>query len=323
MTLAEAIATYVGRKRSEGHEFRKPERQLLSLRSHVGNLPLERVKARQVLAFLDGPKTSPVTWESKYNLLRSFFEFWVARGDLRALPLPAKRKTSPQAFIPYIYTQAEIRSLLRATRNSQERPWCSVDALTIRTFLLVLYGTGALVGEALRLAADDVNLGNGTVTIRNGRFNRIRRIPVGPDLKAVLGEYSASRSQWAANSSRLFLNKRGEGLNESSLSSTFQRLRRVSGVVRNDGARYQPRMHDLRHTFAVHRITSWIKHGADMNRMLPALAAYMGLAGIASTERYMSLTPERFRTQLAKLSPEKGKKRWRDDRAIMRFLAEL
>ncbi len=82
-------------------------------------------------------------------------------------------------------------------------------------------------------------------------------------------------------------------------------------------------MHDLRHTFAVHRITSWIKHGAELNRMLPALAVYMGQSGLGSTERYLSLTPERFRTQLMKLSPAKAQKRWRDDAALMKFLADL
>jgi integrase/recombinase XerD len=85
----------------------------------------------------------------------------------------------------------------------------------------------------------------------------------------------------------------------------------------------QPRMHDLRHTFAVHRITGWIKHGANLNRMMPALAVYLGQSGLGSTERYLSLTPERFRTQLDKLSPRRGRKRWRDDPALMKFLAEL
>ena len=82
-------------------------------------------------------------------------------------------------------------------------------------------------------------------------------------------------------------------------------------------------MYDLRHTFAVHRITAWIKHGADLNRMLPALSVYMGLAGLRSTEKYLSLTPERFRAQLIKLSSGGSKKKWRDDPELMRFLSRL
>ena len=82
-------------------------------------------------------------------------------------------------------------------------------------------------------------------------------------------------------------------------------------------------MHDLRFTFAVHRITSWIRNGADLNRMLPALAAYMGQVGLGSTETYLSMTPERFRRELDKLSPNRAKGRWRNDKVLMEFLANL
>jgi integrase/recombinase XerD len=85
----------------------------------------------------------------------------------------------------------------------------------------------------------------------------------------------------------------------------------------------QPRVDDLRYTFAVHRITAWIENGADLNRMLPALAAYMGQVGLGSTGRYLFMTPERFRKNLDQLSPMHGKGRWRDDRELMQFLSNL
>lgn len=98
---------------------------------------------------------------------------------------------------------------------------------------------------------------------------------------------------------------------------------RPAGIVRNDQTRYQPRLGDLRFTFAVHRITSWIRNGANLNRMLPALAAYMGQAGLGATERYLSMTPERFRNNLDKLSPSRGRKSWRNDKELMCFLTSL
>jgi integrase/recombinase XerD len=122
---------------------------------------------------------------------------------------------------------------------------------------------------------------------------------------------------------RLFVTKAGQPIRPRNLGIRFERLRKAAGIARHDGAVYQPRMHDLRITFAVHRITSWIRKGADLNRMLPALAAYMGQVGLASTERYLSLTPERFRKELDKLSPGRAKKHWRDDRELMKFLEEL
>lgn len=323
MTLREAVAIYVERKRSEGFFYGKSERDLLSLSNHVGKSSLNRVTARQIASFLDGPKTSPFTWEKKYGLLRSFFDYWLARGEIDALPLPAKRRTSHRAFIPYIYTHAEIRALLKATRTSQRRWFCRIDTRTLRTLFIFLYGTGTLVGEAMRLRVDDIDLKKGLLMIRAHRNNRPRTIPIGPDLRTILGEYLESKHLQEQVAGHFFTNKDGEELNVHTLSATFLRTRRQSGIERCDGARYQPRMHDLRHTFAVHRITGWIRHRADLNRMLPALAAYMGQAGIGSTERYLSLTPERFRTQLDKLSPMRRKKRWRDDKALMKFLGEL
>ncbi len=97
----------------------------------------------------------------------------------------------------------------------------------------------------------------------------------------------------------------------------------MSGVGGHHGATRQPRMRDFRHTFAVHRLSAWIKHGADLNRMIPALSAYMGQVGLGSTYHYLNVTPERFRQQLDKLSPRRGKRHWRDNPALMRFLAEL
>jgi hypothetical protein len=84
-----------------------------------------------------------------------------------------------------------------------------------------------------------------------------------------------------------------------------------------------PLLRDLRPTFAIHQITSWIRRKEDLNQMLPALAVYMGNAGLESTETYLQLAPERFRGALNKLSPQKSHTRWRDDPALLEFLANL
>ena len=107
------------------------------------------------------------------------------------------------------------------------------------------------------------------------------------------------------------------------IAKNFKKLRLIAGIKRWDGSRYQPRVSDLRFTFAVHRITKCIEDGVDLNLMLPALAAYMGQVGLGSTERYLFMTPERFRGDLDKLSPMRGKGQWSGDLELMRFLASL
>lgn len=238
--------------------------------------------------------------------------------------MPKSRAAVPRTFAPYIYTRNEVRILLRGTRTSQNLKTCMIDGATLRTFLLFLYATGAKVGETLGLLREDVDLTKGVVKIRGGRFRRSRSIPIGPDLQARLRRHTARTSRKSTVSPHFFLGKNGKPISCHTLRATFQKSRRLVGIRRRDGAVYQPRMHDLRPTFAVHRLTSWFKQAADMNRMLPALAAYIGQVGLGSTERYLSMTPERFRKQLAKLSPQRNKRRrWRDDATLMQFLDEL
>jgi integrase/recombinase XerD len=322
LTLLEAIRIYVERKRTNGHLYVAHERRLLYFSRHVGDVPLQQISVRQVLAFLDSPKISPMAWKKKHEFLRGFFDFWLARGAIKVSPMPPKRNATARASIPYIYTQAEIQRLLKSARNYQTRGR-SIDSLTISTFLIFLYGTGCFPSEAMRLSVKDVDLKRGTIFIRHHSLNQLRELPIGCDLKTVLSKYLIVRRRVAFSNGHFFLNKWGEALGKPTINKTFQRIRMSSGIVRRDGAFYQPRMQDLRHTFAVHRISSWIKHGADLKRMLPALAVYMGQSGLGSTERYLSLTAECFRPQLSQLSPSRGSKRWRDDVELMTFLEEL
>jgi integrase/recombinase XerD len=322
LKLIEAIETYIERKRSQGFEYSTTGANLLALGKFVGDIALERVTAREVSTFLDGPKLSPRTWEQRYLLLRAFFDYWLARGEIAVLPMPLRRKAGRSSFVPYIYTHTEIRALLKAVHRNKDESACSIAPLTLRTLLIFLYGTGAAVGEALQLLIDDVDIDKGAITIRVKRFRLSRTIPIGTDLKQVLNEYLDSRQRQETQTPHFFVTKEGDSLKAATLLYTFRKLRRRSGIIHLD-ASFEPRMFDLRHTFAVHRIAGWIKHGADLNRMLPALAVYMGLTGLRSTEPYLSLTPERFRPQLVKLSPQRCRKRWRDDPDLMKFLSQI
>jgi integrase len=90
----------------------------------------------------------------------------------------------------------------------------------------------------------------------------------------------------------LFPTRTGTPVARHTAENIFRRLRVRAGVLRQDGGRYQPRLHDLRHAFAVHRLVSWYRQGADVQRLLPQLATYLGPVHIAATQRYLTLTPE-------------------------------
>lgn len=323
MRLAEAIEKYSERKRASGVGFEKGTKELRSFCRHSGNPALDQITSRHVITFLNGPRTSTVTWRNKHGLLRHFFEFWNARDEMPLPTLPPLPPPPHQTFVPYIYSREDILKLLRVIRRYPIQPSQIISPQTMTTLIITLYGTGALLGEILRLSASEVDVKAGFIAIRSGRFNRSRRIPIGPDLCRVLQRYEKWKKRRGIEGPFFFLTDEGKSPRPRGISCQFQKARQRAGVLRHDGAVYQPRLHDLRPTFAVHRITSWIKSGAALNRLLPALSAYIGQVGLASTQRFLLMTPERFRKELDTLSPTRAKGHWREDAALMGYLAGL
>jgi integrase/recombinase XerD len=323
VNLSESIEKYVNQKRVVGYLFEKGAYELGAFSRSVGELPLQKINTRHVLGYLDKRPLSTGTWRLKYQLLHRFFEYWFLHGEMAEMKMPPDKAPVRPSFVPYVFTRSDLRAILKAT-NLNQKPVRPVHRQTLRTFILLLYGTGAMVGEVLNLKRDDVDLRARMVTMRRGSLDRTRQIPIGPDMCNVLRQYLKWKTVQQLTCDRLLVTKDDRPLGKWIVVKNWQRIRRLAGIKRRDGSSLQPRLHDLKYSFAVHRITSWIQNGADLNRMLPALAAYMGQTGLGATDRYIHLTPERFRKHLDKLSPSpRGKKRWRDDKNLMEFLASL
>jgi site-specific recombinase XerD len=130
--------------------------------------------------------------------------------------------------------------------------------------------------------------------VRGTKFFKTRMVPFGSDLARVLGDYYTS--QWADKSpkpdSRFLCTRTGNSITIQTAELVFYRLRAEAGISRSDGARYQPRLHDFRHTFAVTRLVTWYREGKNVQRLLPHLSTYMGHVRIADTARYLTLTKE-------------------------------
>jgi integrase/recombinase XerD len=311
-------------KHRNGLRYEETSARLHSFAKRTGDIPLEAVQVRDVLAYIETPRTSAVTWHFKYNLLRNFFIYCEGRYTMGRIPLPPRKPPAPPtSFTPHIYSRAEIRRLLRATSQTQKASGCAIDARTLRTFLLFLYGTGALISEARQVLLQDIDLRGRKITFRGGVFDRTRTIPIGCDLHSILTRYVAFRiGPKNVKAGELFISKSGRPLKRRTLDITFRRVRECAGLNSADLPN-PPRMHDLRNAFVVHRLAAWYKTGADLRRMIPALSAYIGQVGLTATERYLRLTPERFRSQLEILSPTRSRSRWRENAGLMKFLVQL
>jgi integrase/recombinase XerD len=296
MKLAEAIDLYIRRRRAVGAYLLGPETILRSFLHHYGNLDLHRIRTPQITQFLKGGRgVRTSTWRCKYGALKVFFGYWCLRGRLRQSPVPLTAPKPPQDFIPYIYSRAELHRLLNALPACQRCSACLITAITFRALLLVLCGTGMRLGEALRLRIADVDLAQDLIRIRETKFYKTRLVPIGGDVHRVIENYLASPNRKTRADSPLFQSKSRERIRAAIAERTFKRLRKMCGVRRPDTFSFQPRIHDLRHTFAVHRVTEWYRQGADVQKLLPALSTYLGHVSLESTQRYLTMTPELLR----------------------------
>ena len=237
-----------------------------------------------------GPVTA--NWHRKYVALKGLFRFAVAREYLATPLLPTTQPKCPEPRWPYIYSTAEIERLLVET-DTLENPQSPLRAATFRALILTLYGTGLRIGEALSLTIADVNFMESLVIVRESKFYKTRLVPLGPKLNNHLQSYLKKRRLLPCRSgedSAFFATRTGKALFYERVRGVFHRLRSQAGIRGRDGI--IPRIHDLRHTFAVHRLELWYSQGADVQRMLPFLSTYLGHSDVSHTQRYLLMTPK-------------------------------
>jgi site-specific recombinase XerD len=294
MKLLELVNTYVTLKRSLGMRFATQPRVLRRFARVIGDVDICEVTPDAVRAFLDGNKALTNTWFLNYRLLRGLFTFAISRGFVRCSPLPDLTPSPLPAFRPHIYSTSEISALLSATSvlKSCRNP---LQPFTFRVLLLTLYSTGMRVGEALRLSLRDADLHDRVFTVRDTKFFKSRLVPLGPRVTSELVAFQKRRCTLPTphlDDSAFFASSTGEAIPYQHVITLFQRVRSAAGLRRDDGSSYPPRLHDLRHTAAVHRVIAWYRDGADVQRLLPQLATYLGHKDLRGTQHYLSMTPE-------------------------------
>jgi len=294
MTSKLLVTEYLIHKRALGHGFKSEEFVLRAFFKRLGNLPLEQITLDQMQEALHAGEVTPDTVARKYRVLRAFCQYVAGRHGIELPVLPLLAKHPPSSFIPYIYTQAELKRLLLATSEACQSYRAKLDEDTMRTIVLTLYGAGLRLGEALRLNQQDVDIPEAILTIRHTKFHKSRLVPIGKDLTHVLAKYIKrdERHSHCEMDKAFFVMRTGERACQSTVEPTWRRLCRLACVERDGGPRNQPRLHDLRHAAAVHRLIAWYRSGVDLNQLLPMMATYLGHSTLSGTQRYLTLTPE-------------------------------
>ncbi len=232
----------------------------------------------------------PRVQQNRYGVVRQLCEYLARTNPLGYIPESFRSHPSQDATPRYIYSPTEVQKLLAAA--GQLPPADSLRPLTYRTLLGLLYSTGIRIGEAFALNLEDFHRDTPSLFIAEGKFRKARWVLLSGSTCDALARYLQTRSRFSphAPDSPLFLNQRSRRLHYPTVRQTFQRLLRQCALPQH--AYTGPRIHDLRHTFAVHRLLAWYRDGQDVNARLPWLATYMGHVDIRSTHIYLQATAE-------------------------------
>jgi integrase/recombinase XerD len=287
--LADAARDYLQLRNSLGHDLAEYHRELPRLVAFLeaGGLPAVTVAA--ALAWAHGPGVDPATSipPRRMTIARGFARYLAGIDARTEVPPPGliagRRRWRP----PFIYSPGDIEALMAQARQLTPMP-----AATHETLIGLLAATGLRAGEAIRLDRADIDWDGAVLMIRESKFGKTRMVPVLDSTLDTLGRYARTRDRLCpqAATASFFVSAAGTRLIYACVGQVFRRLRDRAGA--GTGADHLPRIHDLRHTFAVRTLLSWYQAGDNVEARLPVLSAYLGHRDPRSTDWYLSAAPE-------------------------------
>ena len=310
-TLRSAVREYLALRRSLGFKLHEAGKGLLGFVTFMEQHRAAHITTPLALTWAQQPaNVQPAHWAQRLSFVRGFAQYRSATDPRTQIPAQGLLPFQPKRARPYLYSEAEIRNLLRAAlhlpcryERGALRPWvyhCLLGLLSV---------SGLRLGEARNLALHDVDLKAAVLTIRGAKFGKSRLVPLHASTCTVLADYLRRRTRhWGQRpvSSFVFVSSRGHRLDGGDIHRTFYQLSRQIGL-RGASDSHGPRLHDLRHRFATHTLVHWYRSRQDPERKLPLLSAYLGHVHVADTQWYLSGSPELMREAMRRLEH-----RWED-----------
>jgi integrase len=294
LTLADAIAALVAEKRAVGYSYAAEERVLARFAAFCrGEFPgLDTPTRECVEAWLATARRRAVTPATLQGLAAPVRELsrWLGRRGVPAYVLPHGALPRPGRYVPHIYTDEELAALFAQTDRCRHCAQVPVRHLVMPVLFRAIYACGLRASEARLLLVDDVDLTTGVLQIRDAKGGKDRQTPASAPLRVRLAAYHAqvprrSGGDW------FFPGTAGGPLTLGNLEKNFRRFL-WQARISHGGRGHGPRVHDLRHTFAVNNLRTWFSRGDDVGALLPVLRTYMGHSSLADTAYYLRLTAE-------------------------------
>ncbi len=288
--ISAAAVDYLATRRALGYKLRQQGQLLTDFVAHLNVIGAEHLTTSVAVDWARRPADAdPVWWSQKLDVIRGFAHYLQALDPLTEVPPAGVLPGRDHRIVPYIYRPEEISALLTAA--GRLRP--TFRACTYQTLIALLAVTGMRRAEAVGLDLADLDVEQGLLTIRNGKFGKSRQLPLHASSIGALSLYRDQRGQRhpTATTDALFLSTVGTRLISNNVTATFNKLVTDSGITWSRQRR-RPRMHDLRHSLAVGTLLNWYRAGLDVEPMLPLLSSWLGHVGPATTYWYLTGTPD-------------------------------
>lgn len=288
--LGQSVEDYLSIRRTLGYKLVDEGRLLMDFAAFVDQHGAVAVTTELAVAWAIGPHdASPGWWARRLSMVRGFARHHQTIDPGSEIPpvgLLPRRNHRPT---PYLYSDDDVTALLTAARTLSPQ----LRAATYETLIGLLASTGMRIGEAMRLDDTDIDWAGSVVTVNNSKFGRSRLVPVHPTTLAALRSYTDLRERLCPHPSApsVFVSTRAARLAHSTINDNFHQLLDQADLGRAASGR-RPRVHDLRHSFAVKTLLDWYRDGADVKGRLPALSAYLGHVHPSDTYWYLTAAPE-------------------------------
>ncbi|WAX55808.1 tyrosine-type recombinase/integrase [Jatrophihabitans cynanchi] len=299
-TLAEHVEDYLRLRRALGFTLGGYDDPLASFAAYIEAAGTGTVTAELAEAWAWLPVgIKPITASYRIGWVRGFARYLHAIDPAHEIPPPGLLSVPRRRPAPYLYSHEQVQDVLARARQLQP----PLRAATYETLFGLLATTGMRVGEALALTRHDVALVDGILTIRHAKFNRMRLVPLHPSTTDALRRYALVRDHLCRDprTDRFF--HIGGVVERRDAEHVFLTITTQLGLRT---AIVHPRIHDLRHTFAVRTLTDWQRDGSDVHAMLPVLSTYLGHIEPKNTNWYLSATPELMQLAAERLEQHFG-----------------
>lgn len=289
-TLRAMLQDYLATRRALGFKLHTDGTGLLAFVEFMESAHADYISTDLALAWAKQPTSvRPAWWAQRLSYVRGFARYCRAIDPRTEIPPAGLLPVTRQRPSPYFFTDDDIDRLLQDTLARPAKEAFANHALYCLFGLLSV--SGLRIGEALRLTLEDVDLDDGILTIRATKFGKSRLVPLHETTVQVLVDYRERRAQCLAGRHvpHWFVNASGGRLGYDSVRRAFRCL---TAGLRSQPGRSRPRLHDLRHRFAMMTLLKWYREGHDVQQRLPALSAFLGHVEVSDTYWYLSACPE-------------------------------